>query len=80
MLAIRYTFNKADQIQLVSKEDLLDDNSNLVLDDLDALALTFGGPLAANRFAGGPHRKPDDNVEWDYNPYESEHMEDREIA
>jgi hypothetical protein len=73
MLAIRYTFNKQDQIQLVSKEDLMEDNSNLVLDDLDALALTFGGPLARNAFAGGdfPHKPM---VEIEYDPYEPERM------
>lgn len=73
MLAIRYTFNRQDQIQLVSKEDLMDDNPNLVLDDLDALALTFGGPLAASPFAGGdfPH-KPLVESEWD--PFSEERM------
>jgi hypothetical protein len=73
MLAIRYTFNKADQIQLVSKEDLMDDNPNLVLDDLDALALTFGGPLASNPYAGGefPH-EPLVVSEWD--PFAEERM------
>ena len=73
MLAIRYTFNKADQIQLVSKEDLMEDNHNLVLDDLDALVLTFGGPLAANANAGGefPHAPI---IETDWDPYSSERM------
>lgn len=75
MLAIRYTFNAKDQIQLVSKEDLMEDNPNLVLDDLDALALTFGGPLAANDWAGseGPH-KPLIETEW--NPWAPERMEE----
>jgi hypothetical protein len=73
MLAIRYTFNKQDQIQLVSKEDLMEDNKDLVLDDLDALALTFGGPLAKNAFAGGdfPHKPI---VEIEYDPYSPERM------
>jgi hypothetical protein len=74
MLAIRYTFNKKDEIQLVSKEDLLDENPNLVLDDLDALCLTFGGPLAPNNFAGGIHQQPP-AVEWDYNPMEMKYLE-----
>lgn len=77
MLAIRYTFNKSDQIQLVSKEDLMDDNPSLVLDDLDALALTFGGPVARNAWAGGEFShltgKPDE-AEHEYNPYEPERM------
>ena len=73
MLAIRYTFNKQDQIQLVSKEDLMEDNHNLVFDDLDALVLTFGGPLAKNAFAGGdmPHKPM---VEIEYDPYSPERM------
>lgn len=73
MLAIKYTFNKRDEIQLVSKEDLMDENPNLVLDDLDALALTFGGPLAASANAGGefPH-KPEILTEWD--PFAPERM------
>lgn len=75
MLAIRYTIKESTgEIQLVSKEDLFDDNPNLVLDDLDALALTFGGPLAANANAGGdfPHA-PLIITEWD--PYSRKHME-----
>jgi hypothetical protein len=73
MLAIRYGFNKQDQIQLVSKEDLMSDNPGLVLDDLDALALTFGGPLAASANAGGdfPH---EDLVVSEYNPYDPDRM------
>lgn len=73
MLAIRYTFNKKDEIQLVSKEDLMEDNPGLILDDLDAFVLTFGGPLAPNARAGGEHpQKP--LVESDWNPYSEERM------
>lgn len=73
MLAIRYTFNAKDEILLVAKEDLLDDNPGIILDDLDALVLTFGGPLARNASAGGDHpHKP--QVEYEYNPYEPERM------
>lgn len=73
MSAIKYTFNIRDEIVLTSKEDLMDDNPNLVLDDLDALALTFGGPLASSAVAGGdfPH-KPTVVSEWD--PYTEERM------
>ena len=53
MLAIRYLFNKKDEIILVSKEDLMEDNPGLVLDDLDALVLTFGGPIASKVVAEG---------------------------
>jgi len=72
MLSIRYTHLK-DKILLTSKEDLLADNPNLVLDDLDALALTFGGPLAANAHAGGefPHK---DLVQSEYDPYSEDRM------
>ena len=78
MLAIRYTFNRQDQIQLVSKEDLMDDNPNLVLDDLDALALTFGGPLNRNPHAGweqaGIVDPKADQADCEYNPYSEDRM------
>jgi len=73
MLAIRYTLNKKDEIVLVSKEDLLEDNPGLILDDLDALCLTFGGPLARNAFAGGEHAHPP-MIETEYDPYAPERM------
>lgn len=73
MLAIKYTYNKKDEIILASKEDIISDNPGLILDDLDALALTFGGPLAANLSAGGefPHKPL---VESEYDPYSPERM------
>lgn len=73
MLAIKYTFNVRDEIQLISKEDLMDDNPELVLDDLDGVCLTFGGPLARNAHAGGDHpHKP--LVETEYDPYDPARM------
>jgi hypothetical protein len=73
MLAIKYIFNKKDEIQLVAKEDLLDDNPDLELDYLDALFCTFGGPIARNVEAGGDHpHKP--LVEFEYDPYAAERM------
>jgi hypothetical protein len=73
LLAIKYTFNKKDEIQLIAKEDLLDENPDLDLDTLDAFCLTFGGPLARNADAGGDHpHKP--IVEFEYNPYSEERM------
>jgi hypothetical protein len=72
MLAIRYTFNKKGEIQLVGKEELLDDNPGLVLDDLDAFCLTFGGPLAPKHIGPDP-RGPLHLTE--YNPFDPEHME-----
>ncbi len=73
MLAITYTFNKKDEIQLTSKEDLMVDNPNLVLDDLDALFCTFGGPLNRSAFAGGVHPAPQ-TVEFEYDPFSAERM------
>jgi hypothetical protein len=74
MLAIRYTFReKTGDIILNPKEDIMSDNPGLVLDDLDALALTFGGPLVANDNAGGEHpQKP--LIVAEYDPYEPERM------
>jgi hypothetical protein len=74
MLSIRYTIQeKTGAILLLSKEDLMEDNPNLVLDDLDALACTFGGPLAPSAIAGGefPHA---DLVESEYDPYDPERI------
>ena len=66
MLAIRYGFNIKDEIQLVSKEDILSDNPNADLDSLDALCLTFGGPIAASAGAGGDYPETSLVVtEWD---------------
>lgn len=74
LLAIRYTFNRQDEIQLVAKEDLLEDNPGLILDDLDALALTFGGPLAPNKNAGGEGPREPIHVT-EYNPFDPKFME-----
>ena len=74
LLAITYTHNVRDEIQLVSKEDILDENPDIMLDDVDALALTFAYPLAAHAAAGGDYpAKP--QVEHEYNPFDSKHME-----
>lgn len=75
LLAIKYTFTKKDEIQLISKEDLLEENPDLDLDILDALALTFGGPLARNPNAGGefPHHSIA-TAEHEYDPYAPERM------
>lgn len=74
MLAIKYTFNKQDEILLISKEDLLEDNPGLVLDDLDALCLTFGGYLASNANAGREGPQPVLHQS-EYNPYDPAYME-----
>jgi len=73
MLAIRYSFNNKDEILLMSKEDIMEDNPGILLDDLDGLVLTFAYPLAAHANAGGdfPHKPI---VEFEYDPYSPERM------
>ena len=67
--AIKYVINKRDEIQLMSKEDMLKLDPDLELDDIDALCCTFATALAPSAYAGGEHR-PKSNVEHDYNPIE----------
>lgn len=69
MLSITYTYNKKDQIQLVSKEDLMRDGKPSP-DDLDGLVLTFAHPLASHAAAGGDFPKKD-LVEHEYDPVEA---------
>ena len=63
---IKYVINKRDEIQLLSKEDMLKLDPDAEFDDIDALALTFAHALAPNEWAGGPHSKP--LVEHEYSP------------
>lgn len=72
MAGITYTFNARDEIILTSKE-LMMKNGLPSPDDLDALALTFAYPVAANAQAGGegPARPL---VETEYNPFSEERM------
>jgi hypothetical protein len=65
--AIKYTLNKQDQIQLMSKEDMMKLDPDLELDDLDALVTTFAHALSPSHYAGGLH-KPDELVVHDYDP------------
>ena len=68
--SIKYTINRRDEIQLISKEDMLKLDPDLELDDIDALVLTFAHALAAHEMAGGEHlRKP--QVESEYDPIAS---------
>ena len=73
LLAITYTFNAKDEILLTSKEDIIDDNPGVILDDVDAWALTFAYPLTAHASAGveGP-KKP--VVEYEYGQHDSKRM------
>ena len=65
--AIKYTINKRDEIQLISKEDMLKLDPDLELDDIDAFVLTFAHALANHDMAGGEHiRRP--QVEHEYDP------------
>lgn len=73
MLAIKYTFNRKDEIQLTPKEEILNEFPDIDLDSLDAFVLTFGGPLSANDNAGGdyPHKSL---VVTDWNPFDPDRM------
>ena len=75
MLAIKYTYNVKDEILLTAKEELLDENPDLDLDTLDALCLTFGGPLTRNANAGGDHpHKAVDTADHEYDPFDEARM------
>lgn len=72
--SIKYTLNKKDQIQLISKEDMLKLDPDLELDDIDALATTFAHALSPSEMAGGLHQRGS-NVVHEYSPiaqFESE--------
>lgn len=70
LLSITYTFNKKDQIQLISKEDLMRDGKDSP-DDLDGLVLTFAQPLNPHAFAGGDFPLGRNVVESDYDPVQA---------
>lgn len=73
LLAIKYTFNNKDEILLVPKEDIMEENPDIELDDIDALATTFAYPLAPHQNAGGEHpHKP--MVETEYDPFSPDRM------
>ncbi len=72
--SIRYTLNRRDEIQLLSKEDLLKDNPDLELDDIDAFVLTFAHALQPHERAGGEHQV-EPLVEYEYDPFSTKRME-----
>lgn len=78
MQSITYTYNKKDQIQLVSKEDLMREGKPSP-DDLDGFVLTFAQPLSIHAYAGGdgPRKAM---VEHEYDPFASFHKEISEEA
>ncbi len=55
--AIKYILNKKDEIQLISKEDMLKLDPDLELDDIDALVVTFAHALEPTEWAGGYHQQ-----------------------
>ena len=73
MLSIKYSFNTRDEIVLMAKEDIMDENPDITLDDVDAFILTFAYPLANHADAGreGPKRPI---VEFEYDPYDEKRM------
>lgn len=73
-MAIKYTFDKKDQILLVPKEDILEENPDIPLDDLDAFCLTFAYPIAAHDYAGGPHQSGPPVADHDYDPFSEQRM------
>lgn len=74
MLCINYTFDKKDQILLESKEQIMEDNPDIDLDELDAFVLTFAYPLASSVFAGGTHHERQSTVESEWDPFSAERM------
>lgn len=80
MLAITYTLNLRGEIQLDKKEDIVDKlGEDGLMDDLDALALTFALALYSHDDAGGEHvRKP--LVQSDYDPIAQYDDEVRAVA
>lgn len=65
--SIRYVLNKRDEIQLLSKEDMIKLDPEAEFDDIDALALTFAHALSASELAGGEHPQRQ-LVEHEYDP------------
>lgn len=72
--SIKFQLNKRDEIQLLSKEDLIKDNPDLELDDIDAFVLTFAHALNQSDTAGGDHPH-DPPVKSDYDPFSKDRME-----
>jgi hypothetical protein len=68
--SIKYVINKRDEIQLISKEDMLKLDPDLELDDIDALVTTFAYALQPNANAGGPHAQFKNNNQSEYNPFD----------
>ena len=79
LMSIKYTFNKKDEIQLISKEDMLKLDPDLELDDVDAFVTTFAAALVKNDLAGGQFPTPNLVVS-DYDPFEAKTVYGREVA
>lgn len=74
-MAIKYVLNKKDEIQLISKEDMLKLDPDLELDDIDALVTTFAHALSPHARAGGQDMPLGPLVESEYNPFDEKFME-----
>lgn len=72
--SIKYVFNKRDEIQLISKEDMIKLDPTAEFDDIDALATTFAHAIALTDQAGSEFGPPKDLVESEYDPYSAERM------
>jgi hypothetical protein len=72
--SIKYVFNKRDEIQLISKEDMLKLDPTAEFDDIDALATTFAHAIALTDQAGSEFGPPKSLVESEYEPYSAERM------
>lgn len=73
LLAITYTFNLRDEIQLIRKEDMIRDGLPSP-DDADAFVLTFALPLNSHSRAGGQDFPLGPLVVSEYNPFDEQHM------
>lgn len=66
--SIRYVINKKDEIQLISKEDMLKIDPDAEFDDIDAFVETFATALAASASSGGEYPAPPP-VTFEYDPF-----------
>lgn len=71
--AIKYTFNKKDEIQLIAKDDIEID-AGIGLDDIDALATTFATAIERSEYSGGEHPARSDVAKHEYDPLSDERM------
>lgn len=73
LLGITYTFNRQDQIQLTSKEDMMKDGLPSP-DDADAFVLTFAHPLQPNLVGGYEKLMGKPMFENEFDPFSKERL------